>query len=157
MENSERMEKEKVWSDETATRRFFINFSLIATGAVAVAGGVFPLLKYILPNAGKGGAATAKVKIPLNEVSVGDARFFKFKGKPAILIRKSEDEVIAMSAVCTHLGCIVKYSAADSTLLCPCHGAKFDGNGKVLAGPAPTNLDQFSASIEGGSVVVEEV
>lgn len=150
------MEKRKVWSDESVTRRFFINFSLIATGAVALAGGVFPLFKYIFPSAGKGGAGTVTVKIPLSEVNVGDARFFLFKGKPAILIRKSENDVVALSAVCTHLGCIVKYSSSDSILKCPCHAAIFDINGKVLGGPAPASLDRFSASIEGGNVIVEE-
>jgi cytochrome b6-f complex iron-sulfur subunit len=156
MDNSESARKPKVWSEESATRRFFINFLLIATGTAAAAGGIFPLFKYLFPSPRGGAEGKAKVKIPLNEVNVGDTRFFKFKGKPAILIRKSENEVIALSAVCTHLGCIVKYSHSDSTLKCPCHGAKFDVNGKVLGGPAPTNLDQFSASIESGSVVVEE-
>ncbi len=45
----------------------------------------------------------------------------------------------ALSAICTHLGCIV--SQDEEGFLCPCHGSKFDNLGKVLSGPAPKALE----------------
>lgn len=48
----------------------------------------------------------------------------------------------AMSLTCTHQGCTVSQQK-DGTFLCPCHGALYDGQGKVLKGPAKQNLPRY--------------
>ena len=45
------------------------------------------------------------------------------------------------SAVCTHLKCIVQWNSAEKSWDCPCHGSRFDPYGKVLNGPAITDLE----------------
>ena len=150
------MYEEKAWQDESTSRRVFVTTSLTAATVAMVAGAVFPLFRYLFPSSGGLGGGKVSVQIPISEVGIGDHRFFRFKGKPGILIRPNEKEFIALSATCTHLGCVVKYSESDISLKCPCHGAKFDINGKVVSGPAPTPLKQFVTSIEGGKIVVEE-
>ena len=72
-------------------------------------------------------------------------------GKPVVLSRPSEDEVIAFSAICTHKGCTVV--AEDSRISCPCHGSTFDFTGKNTGGPAPAPLPKVDVSVEGGEVV----
>jgi len=62
----------------------------------------------------------------------------------------------AVSAVCTHLGCIVNEDAKRNGFICPCHGTKFDAAGKVLAGPAPRGLDWLELSLAAdGSLMVD--
>lgn len=150
------MSEEKAWSEESSTRRFFLTSWLTVTTLAAVGGTIYPLVRYLSPSSKAGGGKKSSINIPLADVSIGDSRFFKFKGKPAILIRQSDKEVVALSAVCTHLGCIIKYTPTDQLLKCPCHGAKFDSNGKVLGGPAPSPLQAFTATIDGNQIIVEE-
>jgi Rieske Fe-S protein len=55
--------------------------------------------------------------------------------------RDEDGQLHAVSARCTHLGCLVAFNAAERTWECPCHGSRFDVDGKVLQGPAVRPLD----------------
>ncbi|MBA2258943.1 MAG: FAD-dependent oxidoreductase [Acidobacteria bacterium] len=56
------------------------------------------------------------------------------------IYRDEAGELHRMSAVCTHLGCIVGWNKAASTWDCPCHGSRFDAYGRVVNGPASKDL-----------------
>jgi cytochrome b6-f complex iron-sulfur subunit len=43
--------------------------------------------------------------------------------------------------VCTHLGCVVPWSALNNKFMCPCHGSQYDTTGAVVRGPAPLPLE----------------
>ena len=74
-----------------------------------------------------------------------DRRLFLFNGP---------DGFFTVSSVCTHLGCNVKRVA--SGFECPCHGSRFDENGRVLHGPAPTPLSWFALSLSPrGELIVD--
>jgi glycine/D-amino acid oxidase-like deaminating enzyme/nitrite reductase/ring-hydroxylating ferredoxin subunit len=57
--------------------------------------------------------------------------------------RNEAGKVYEMSAVCTHLGCIVAWNSAEGSWDCPCHGSRFDPQGNVLNGPAVAPLARF--------------
>lgn len=149
-------ETQKGWDEASVSRRTFVGTALIGSAIAAAAGVFYPLGRYLLPESKGGGGKKETYTVALNEIHVGEARFFTFKRKPALLIRKTETELVALSAVCTHLGCIVKYHEDAKQLQCPCHGAKYDQGGRVLGGPAPKALTAYNARIEAGNIVVEE-
>ncbi len=71
---------------------------------------------------------------------------------PAVLIR-TDDGFIALSLVCTHLGCTVEYK--DGGYECPCHGSKYDGKGLVTRGPSSTPLKRLRVEVnEAGNVIL---
>jgi glycine/D-amino acid oxidase-like deaminating enzyme/nitrite reductase/ring-hydroxylating ferredoxin subunit len=64
-------------------------------------------------------------------------------GLDQVAAYKDETGVVhAVSAVCTHLGCIVNWNPAEKTWDCPCHGSRFDTQGGVLQGPATKDLER---------------
>lgn len=76
-------------------------------------------------------------------------------GKGLIVTRMSASALMAVSAVCTHQGCEVKWDTATKKLVCPCHGAEFTTAGKVLRGPARTPLPRVAALQKGGKIFVD--
>jgi cytochrome b6-f complex iron-sulfur subunit len=62
----------------------------------------------------------------------------------------------ALSAVCTHLGCITRYLIDRNIIACPCHGSRFTLAGDVVAGPAPRPLRWLQMSLsEKGELIVD--
>ena len=60
------------------------------------------------------------------------------------------------SRTCSHLGCLVRWDEQRGEFLCPCHGAVFDENGKVIAGPPPRPLQKLDVNVEAGVLYVKE-
>ena len=58
-----------------------------------------------------------------------------------------EEGLVSLYAVCTHLGCLPKWSDVNHRFECPCHGSKFELNGDYIEGPAPRGLDRFSTTV----------
>ncbi len=82
-----------------------------------------------------GGDVDSVEKIPLNSGAVVR------EGLSKIAVYRDEHGAYhAHSAVCTHLGCIVSWNSTEQTWDCPCHGSRFDKQGKVVNGPAVSDL-----------------
>jgi cytochrome b6-f complex iron-sulfur subunit len=64
--------------------------------------------------------------------------------------------VFALSAVCTHLGCITRFLSDERAIACPCHGSRFDLEGNVVHGPAPRPLPWLEVQADTtGNLVVD--
>jgi cytochrome b6-f complex iron-sulfur subunit len=74
-----------------------------------------------------------------------------------VVVARDANGVYAMSAVCTHAGCLLDDGASTiaAGLDCPCHGSTFDGNGGVTGGPARSPLQHYAVTIaaDGGITV----
>ena len=127
------------------------------SGAGAAAGG---------EAAGKAGGATAGSgaggsKVPAGAVRLGPGKRLPSgqaatysdpaDGSPDILIRDTEGNLKAFSAVCTHAGCTVGYEGG--VIVCPCHGGQYSAEtGEVISGPPPTGLAPKQVLESGGQV-----
>ncbi len=80
-------------------------------------------------------------KAGVENVPRGEGRVIMIDGKRVAVHRKDDGTVVKVSAVCTHMGCIVRWNTAEQTWDCPCHGSRFTPDGLVLAGPAESPLD----------------
>lgn len=76
----------------------------------------------------------------LGEIGAGEGKTIKVGGERLAVYRDPNGNVHACSAVCTHLGCLVKFNTAERTWDCPCHGSRFSIDGSVLDGPATRPL-----------------
>ena len=74
----------------------------------------------------------------------GEGKVLAVSGERAACSRDSGGKLHIVSAVCTHLGCVVQWNSAEQTWDCPCHGSRFRSTGEVLAGPAETPLPPVS-------------
>jgi cytochrome b6-f complex iron-sulfur subunit len=64
-------------------------------------------------------------------------------------------EFLAMNLACTHNGCAVNWDGATKTLLCPCHGAAYDLDGKVLKAPATAGLTRYPVKVVKDKILVQ--
>jgi Rieske Fe-S protein len=86
--------------------------------------------------------------------AAGGALLFDAAGDTIIVIRTSTTQVIALSAICTHAGCLVDYNTGAQRLDCACHGSRFSATGGVLRGPAGRALKVYTATLTGTMITV---
>ncbi len=133
----------------SASRREFFLVGCAAVG-LASAGFVVNTFRYLVPNVLYEPPARFTIgdpgRFPPGSVTfLEDRRLFLFNGP---------DGFYTVSSVCTHLGCNVKRTAGGFE--CPCHGSRFDENGRVARGPAPSPLAWYSLSLSPrGELIVD--
>ena len=140
--------------EDAGRRSFFNRLFQIVMGLWGVAF-ITVVVSYIkAPRESKGIEEKIKRVGPLSELQVGSAKFVADELQPMWVIRNSSDEIIALSATCTHLRCILQWDKDSGRLVCPCHAGAFDLNGNVVSGPPPRSLTRRDCNTRGGIVYV---
>jgi cytochrome b6-f complex iron-sulfur subunit len=135
------------------SRRDFL--SDVATGALGVAGlgAMVVTYRYLSPNALFEPSTTYRAGnpdlYPVNSVT--------YDQDQQVYIVRTQDGFYAVSAVCTHLGCITQWKPDANIIACPCHGSKFKSDGTKVEGPAPRSLPHFSITLTpDGALLVDK-
>lgn len=81
-------------------------------------------------------------------VAAGSGIVLDLDGEKAAVHRDELGQLHVVSAVCTHMGCLVDWNEAERTWDCPCHGSRFAVDGEVLDGPATQPLAQIESTVE---------
>ncbi len=71
-----------------------------------------------------------------------------------LFIVRDEKGFLSLSARCTHLGCMVVWNRDHQMFLCPCHGGKYDAEGRNVEGPPPLPLDLLSIRLDDNGILV---
>jgi cytochrome b6-f complex iron-sulfur subunit len=130
-------------------RRTFLD-TLLGMGFVSTAIAIlYPVWRYVIPPAAAEPATDSVVAGKAAEFRNNSGAVLKFGTKPAILIRTSEGEFRAFTAVCTHLDCTVQYKPETSQIWCACHNGLYDLSGNVVSGPPPRPLEAFTVNLRG--------
>jgi len=76
----------------------------------------------------------------VEQIPEGEGALMRDGIRKLAVYRDAQGGLHARSAVCTHLGCAVQWNHTEKSWDCPCHGSRFDGYGRILNGPAKTEL-----------------
>lgn len=133
-------------------RRKFLFTMLGGLGAFISAASAWPVFRFLSPIDSRGSGD--QVIVLRSDVLQGKAHFFQFQSKPAVLLQPTPGEFVALSAVCTHLGCVVTWQEQAGEFLCPCHGGRFSAAGQVLGGPPPAPLETLAVELDGDQLKI---
>jgi cytochrome b6-f complex iron-sulfur subunit len=123
-------------------RREFLNYAWLASiGVLLVNVGGIGFL-FSMPRFKEGEFGGAFLVGPLSTLMPENAPpVNEPKGK--FWFTHTDQGVLALYKVCTHLGCLYAWRDQEGKFICPCHGSQFEYNGTYLRGPAPRSLDRF--------------
>jgi cytochrome b6-f complex iron-sulfur subunit len=132
-------------------RRRFIKFGTTSLAVVGLGACVFGV-EYLSPNV---------LYEPSPVVNAGKPEHYPLESvtldlRASIFVVHGKEGFYALSAVCTHLGCLCVWKQDGGVIACPCHGSSFQRDGSVIAGPAPRPLPWLKMWLgEDGSLMVD--
>ena len=148
-------------------RRQFMSIVTWAVGALISLGLGIPGIAYIVGPALQAKQEEEWIRLgSAAKVDLGTPTLFKAKIERRTGWIVSEEELtfyvltengrdfIAMSNICSHLGCRVRWLEDQELFLCPCHNASFGKDGSVVSGPPPKPLDVYQVKVEENQIYV---
>lgn len=146
---------------EQLKRREFLSAATWAIGVLIGLGMGIPAVAYIIGPALQEEDTQEWIRIgSTSKVELGTPTLFKTKIERQTGWIMNEEEIAvyvltdngrdftAMSNICTHLGCRVRWITDQGLFFCPCHNGVFDKQGGVVSGPVPRPLDRFEVKVE---------
>lgn len=92
------------------------------------------------------GIFSAKKIASVSELAHGEANVIELDGHKVALYKDEQGNLHALNPACTHVRCTVAWNTAEESWDCPCHGARYSVDGKVLNGPAHVDLRKIELS-----------
>ena len=147
-------------------RRRFLSAAIAAMGSLISAAVGVPAIAYIVGPALKKQTDDWVRLGTLSKVEVSNPTLFKTTVErqtgwidaqveiSAYVLTEDGQTFIAMSNICTHLGCRTRWVPAQGKFFCPCHAGVYGKDGSVISGPPPRPLDRFQTKIENGVLYV---
>lgn len=163
--NSEKQQREnfsnKSISPQKITRRGFIGSVLGLWGAVLSLPFLYSFIKYLSPPRKRFKTSTERLhpeskiqEISLDKIPVNSSAYLTIDDEPVLLIRGEGEKVIALSAMCTHLDCLVGYRKSNNDIFCNCHSSSFNLEGIPIEGPAKNPLPKYKTEVKNGIIYV---
>lgn len=153
--------------EEQVNRREFLSTLTWAIGALLGAGLGVPAVAYLVGPALQRQQTETWIRLgSTSKVELGTPTLFKAKVErktgwitneqelSVYVLTENGRDFVAMSNICTHLGCRVRWIAGQGQFFCPCHNGVFDKAGAVLAGPPPRPLDRYEIRVEGETLLI---
>ena len=151
---------------ESTTRRTFYSAVIAGLGGLMTAALAAPAAAYLLIRPKSQKQSDFVPAADLAQLTVGKPEEVVFRRtrvdgwrvlnekSTAWVVRKDDQNVVAFTPQCTHLGCAYHWDEKDNNFLCPCHTSTFSIDGKVLSGPAPRPLDRYVTKIDQGKILI---
>jgi cytochrome b6-f complex iron-sulfur subunit len=135
-------------------RRDFLNEITFGALAVAGLGSAAVTYQYMSPNV----LFEPPTRFRAGNPDLYPVNSVTFLQDQLVYIVRTPNGFYAVSAVCTHLGCVTQWKPENRLIECPCHGSKFQNEGGKVAGPAPRPLPHFLISLTAdGELVVDKL
>jgi len=140
--------------EQEETRREFLDHLVVGSLGLTGLGSAYIAMSFMKAPEAAVGPEVVDIG-PEGGLPEGEAQVVAVGGTTVLVVNCGGDEgLIALSAICTHLGCIVEWDAEKGQIVCPCHAAIFDTQGNVVSGPAPAALPPYPVKVVSGSIVV---
>ncbi|KZK73589.1 MAG: cytochrome B6 [Pelodictyon luteolum] len=137
-------------------RRGFLGKVVGGIGAAVAVSTLYPVVKFIIPPVREIKEVKEMVVGKASEVPVNTGKIYAFN-KDKVIVINDNGKLTACSAVCTHLGCLVRWEDKDNEIFCPCHGAKYTQLGEIISGPQPLPLAPYGVRVEGEDLIISIV
>lgn len=148
-------------------RRQFMSWVTGAISAIIGLGLGIPAIAYIVGPSLKKEETQSWINLgSISKVELGTPSLFKAKiqrqtgwivneEQISVFVRTDNGrDFLAMSNICTHLGCRIRWIDDREEFFCPCHNGVFDKDGQIVSGPVPRPLDRFETKVENGQLFV---